>query len=169
MSKKVLQTVVLLLLLVVFPILSWVFLRDGLQYRLDARARLIPKAYLPADNKICQQGKIQVFYQGNSQAWEGRLQSLAEHFSDRSEILLFAQMDTLSANSLNDSLQKAWSLSGLDGSFHDAVFLIDTTCAINRGYELYSDQDMAALAEDIVFLLPLEKEKDFLIRREREK
>ncbi len=169
MSRKVIQTVVLLLLLVVFPILSWIFLRDGLQYRLDARARLAPKSYLPADSKTCRQGRIQVFFQGNSQAWEGRLQSIADHFSDRSEILFFAQMDTLPAASLNDSLQKAWSLSGLDGSFHNAVFLIDTTCAVTRGYELNSDQDMAALAEDIAFLLPLEKDKDFLIRREREK
>ena len=169
MPKKVVQTIILLLLLVVLPILSWVFLRDGLNYRIDARARLTPKTYLPENSGAFNKGKIQVLYSGSSDAWESRLSAIASNFNDRKEILLFGQMDTLQMVPLKDSLQKAWHLSGFEGLYENAVFLIDTTCAVTRGYELYNDQDMAALTQDIAFLLPIEKDKDFLVKREREK
>jgi hypothetical protein len=169
MSKKIIQTIVLLLLLVVFPLLSWLFLKDGLQYRLDVRERLAVKAQLPKSEPGCLQGKIQVIFQDKPGKWTNRLQPIARHFSDREEILTFRALDSLETDRMVDSLQKAWVQSSLNGTYDDAVFLLDTTCAIKMAYNVDSDADMAALTEDIAFLLPIQKEKDFLIKREREK
>lgn len=169
MRKKVLQTVVLVSLLVVFPLLSWLFLRDGLQYRLDAKARLVIKAELPPDSPACFESKIQILFQDEMDSWNTRIKPVADHFADREEILVFRSVDTLAMGSTRDSLQKAWKNSGLDADFQHAVFLVDTTCSLRMAYDYTADPQMAALAEDIAFLLPLEKEKDFLVKREREK
>lgn len=169
MKKKVLQSVVLLTLLVVFPILSWLFLRDGLQYRLDAKARLATKAELPQDSPICLPGKIQVLYEDHPEGWQKKLKPIADHFADRNEVLIFRSLDSLTNQSTRDSLQKSWTNSLLENDYKNAVFLVDTTCVLRMAYCYTEDQQMAALAEDIAFLLPLEKEKDFLVKREREK
>ncbi|MBK8501782.1 MAG: hypothetical protein IPL46_05990 [Saprospiraceae bacterium] len=169
MPKKIIQTVVLLLLLVVFPLLSWLFLKDGLQYRLDAKERLSIKSQLPKSERGCLQGKIQVIFQDKPGKWINRLQPIAQLFTDRHEILTFRALDSLETGQVVDSLQKAWIQSNLDGLYDNAVFLLDTTCAIKMAYKADSDDDMAALAEDIAFLLPIQKEKDFFIKREREK
>ena len=169
MPKKIIQTIVLLLLLVVFPLLSWLFLKDGLQYRLDARERLTNKAKLPESEPGCIQGKIQVIFQDRPGKWNNRLQPIAQHFSDRQDILAFRALDSLETGRTIDSLQKAWTECNLSGTYDNAVFLLDTTCAIKMAYQVDSDADMAALAEDIAFLLPMLKDKDFLIKREREK
>ena len=169
MKKKIIQTVVLLLLLVIFPILSWLFLKDGLQYRLDAKTRLVVKANLPENSTACLPGKIQVLYEDKEGSWRNRLKPLSDHFADREEILLFRAVDSLAIGSTRDSLQKSWIKSSHTGGFHDAIFLVDTTCSLRMTYDMTQDKDMAALAEDITFLLPLEEEKDYLLKREREK
>lgn len=169
MKKKVVQTVVLLLLLVVFPILSWLFLKDGLQYRLDVKERLTQKATLPNNSDACSPGHIQVLYQNVEGAWDGRLKLIADQFHDRSEDVLFRPVDQLANDTARDSLQVSWDRSDLDGSYHDAVFLVDTTCALRMAYDVRSDDGMSELMADLIFLLPLEKEKDLLLKREREK
>ena len=169
MTKKIIQTVVLLLLLVVFPILSWLFLRDGLQYRLDAKARLVTKANLPESSNACLPGKIQVLYESEGKGWNERLKPIADHFADRGEILVFRSIDSLSVGATRDSLQKSWIQSNLADDYRNAIFLVDTTCALRMAYDMTQDRDMGALAEDITFLLPIEKEKDYLLKREREK
>ena len=167
MKKKIVQTVVLLLLLVVFPILSWLFLRDGLQYRLDAKDRLVVKSHLPVDSKLCKPGPIQVLYTPGKL---DRIKPISDHFADRKEILMFNSLDSVSINNVTqDSLEHAWSKSSLVDQYQDAIFLIDTTCAIRMAYDAKVDEQMASLVEDIAFLLPIEKEKDFLVKREREK
>jgi hypothetical protein len=124
---------------------------------------------LPKSEPGCLQGKIQVIFQDKPGKWANRLQPIAQHYADRQEILSFRALDSLETKLAVDSLQKAWSKSNLSGAYDNAVFLLDTTCAIKMAYQVDSDADMAALAEDIAFLLPMLKDKDFLIKREREK
>jgi len=169
MTKKIIQTIVLLLLLVVFPVFSWLFLRDGLQYRLDAKARLITKAILPQDSPACMPGKIQILYEEKSDGWNERLKPIADRFADRMELLIFRPVDSLAVGSTKDSLQKSWLQSNRSDEFRNAVFLVDTICNLRMTYDLTQDKDMGALAEDIAFLLPIEKDKDYLLKREREK
>lgn len=167
MKKKIVQTFVLLLLLVVLPILSWLFLRDGLQYRLDAKDRLVVKSHIPVGSKVCKPGTLQVLYPSGKL---DRIRPISDHFADRQEILVFNSLDSVAiSNVTRDSLQRSWSKSSLLDQYHDAIFLIDTSCAIRMAYDANVNEQMASLVEDIAFLLPIEKEKDFLVKREREK
>jgi hypothetical protein len=168
MSKKVVQTIVLLLLLVVFPSVSWLFLKDGVRYRMDARANLNAKALVPQNSPLYERGKLKVLYNTSNPVFQGRIKPIAEHFGDRTEILSFVDLDETKL--WRDSLDQVIELSGhTNRDYEKYAYLIDTTASLVQGYFLEDDKDMAALAQDIAFLLPLEKDKDFLIKREREK
>ena len=167
MSKKVVQTIVLLLLLVGFPLVSWLFLKDGVQYRIDARANLSSKALIPVSSSIYGRGIIQVLYDHSDPAMTSRMAPIVSHFEDRNDILSFKDLNEYVT--LRDSLEKVLMIMEQSANYSDYAYLIDTTASIVQSYLVEDDTDMAALAQDIAFLLPLEEDKDFKIKREREK
>ncbi len=169
MSKKILQTAVLLLLLVVFPVLSWFFLQGGVDYRMAARGKLDVKALVSKQSPLYLRGKIQVLYQSDNEALKERMRPILENYEKRGEILKFEPLrDDMPAGML-DSLRKTLLILGKGGDLKSHAFLIDTTAAIVQAYYMSEDREMARLVEDIALLLPLEEDKDFLFKREREK
>jgi len=169
MSKKILQTAVLLLLLVVFPILSWFFLKGGVDYRMAARGKLDPKALVPEGSPLYERGKIQVLYASDNDGQRERMQPILDNYEDRGDILEFEPLrDDLSGNML-DSLRKTLLVLGKSEELESHAFLIDTAASIVQAYYMVEDAEMARLVEDIALLLPLEEDKDFLFKREREK
>ncbi len=166
MKRKHSQILVLVLLLVVFPAVSWLYLRKGLDYRLEHLERLQPKVTVPA-GELFEVGAIQVIY--SSSANESRLDPIREHYEDLDSVLRFVSYDYDIQPASLDSLDKAWKLAELSSDFADAVFLTDTSNQILHCYRLLSEEDLVSLGEDIAFLLPPEPEKDFDFRREREK
>lgn len=165
MSKKVTQIVVVLLLLVGLPLVSWIFLKDGLDFVLDTKSRLTVKAHLPKSTEYFERGRMQVFYPKES--FSDRLKPLVDHFSDREDVLVFTETDQMMGE-IADTLALVAEKSMLSREEHVA-FLVDTLGRIVHAYNVDKDQDMAQLTEDIVFLLPPEEKKDFHLRREKEK
>ena len=164
MPKKILHTLILVLLLVLLPVFSWYFIRGGLEVRLDARERLSGKATVVGEN--CSPGQIQIFYPVEK---ENRINTIRKHFHDQTILVSFVRLPWEIPTALSDSLTKVWTLVHDTKPSSDAAFLVDTSCAIVNAYDVDIDGQLANLAEDIAFLLPLEEEKDFMIKREKEK
>ncbi len=168
MSSKVLQTVVLLVLLVAFPLVSWIYLRDGLNYRLDALSQLETKAHLPADSLLHQPGEITIWYDQQS-IHSDRMEIVKAHFDDRTDVI-FMDFPELSKNSLVDSLQKVLTVTGSEATnIQGYAFLIGQEGSIRQKYILASEDALGDLTEHIAFLVPPDPKKEFKFKREEEK
>jgi len=167
MSKKIIRTSVLLLLLVVLPAVSWLYLSSGLDYRLTNLERLSPKSQAMDSLGIYRPGRLQVIY-GSRDASE-RVRPIMETFSDQDSVLVLIVLDQSVSQSTLDVFSDVWSKSGYQADISEGVFLTDFQNRIIQCYRLNKDEDMARLSKDIAFLLPLEPEKDFEFKREKEK
>ena len=169
MSKKIIQTIILLILLVGFPLVSWIYLRDGLDFRMNAIKALQPKAALPPSaDSLHQEGTILIWYDQDG-PFGKRMDPVISHFDDRTDVV-FTHFPDRSYHSLHDSLEKVLALTGEEAdAFEDKVFLVGQGGFIRASYHLKSDDQMGDLTEHIAFLVPLDPEKDFEFKRETEK
>lgn len=168
MLKKIWQTLVVVLLFIVFPLTSWMYLRKGLNYRLEALAKLEVKASLPADSEYYELGRMQVLYnmgQGGSKQFE----SIADLFKDRSDALHFKQLDAADQSASKDSMMSVWRLKYGPDQFNRSVFLIDTNSQILNSYMVGDENDMVLLTEHIALLLPSEPKQSLEFRPEKER
>ncbi len=167
MSRKIVQTLVLLLLLVGFPLVSWIYLSDGLSFRLDAIEALQPKSALPTPgDSLHQKGQILILYD-TAHPEALKVARVKEHFSDRGDVVFLnfpSEMEVL-----QDSLEKVMKLTGVGETWRESIFLIGQLGMIRRNYLLSSDSQMGDLTEHIAFLIPPDPERDFDFRREVEK
>lgn len=169
MQRKIVQTIILLLLLVVFPLVSWIYLRDGLNYRLNVLEELKPKSEIPASSDFFDTRSIQILY-SNSRAEYGELLApIMEHFSDQGSMVQFKNFDYQAGGAFRDSLLKVWEGKYPSASFAESVFLTDTSNQILQCYRMEEEKDVATLTEHIAFLIPRDPEKDFEYRPEKEK
>ncbi len=169
MSKKIIQTIVLLILLVGFPLVSWIYLRDGLNFRLNAIEALQPKANLPPSaDTLHTEGIIVVWYDVNGPL-KNRLDPIKAHFNDRTDVM-FENFPNRSYPSVRDSLHKVMELTGRGrADIEDCAFLLGQEGKIRGSYLLDNDDQMGDLTEHIAFMVPLDPEKDFEFKRESEK
>ena len=169
MQRKVLQTIILLLLLVVFPLVSWMYLRNGLDYRLNILDQLKPKSEIPISSDYYGNPAIQVLYSNGQSFYDDRLKPIADHYIDQGSRVQFKSFDAATQGPFQDSLMKVWSDKYPNNSLTGSVFLTDTSNQILQCYRLEVDEDVAALAEHIAFLIPRDPEKDFEYIPEKEK
>ncbi len=169
MQRKIVQTLILLLLLVVFPLVSWIYLRDGLNYRLNILDELRPKSEIPASSDFFDTRAIQILYSNARTEYSDRLAPIMEHFSDQGSMVQFKHFDYQAQGAFRDSLMKVWENKYPSASFGESVFLADTSNQILQCYRLEEDQDVAALTEHIAFIIPRDPEKDFDYIPEKEK
>ncbi len=169
-KRRANQLAFLLLLLVVFPVLSWYYLRGGLQYRQDVKDALAPKATWPehALSSIDSLPNLTVWYYGPDGSIADRVAPMMKIYDDRSEEVRFlswhGELDTAI-----DSLRKVWLMSGSGPTMHAGVFLMDGEGRILQAYDGMADAAMARLTRDVAVLLPVEKDRKIIFRRERER
>ena len=163
MQKKIIHTVILLLLLVGLPLGSWYYLRTGLDYRLDRLEKLEPKGVLSSD--YFEQGWIHVITP--SSAATTKLDPIKEYFSTNPK-LKFEIIDDQRFG-VNQVFESVWEAAGKSSDIKNGVFLTDTSNQIIGAYQIDDESDLAELSEDIAFILPPEPEKDFEFKREQER
>lgn len=169
MQRKIVQTIILLLLLVVFPLVSWIYLRDGLNYRLNVLEELKPKSEIPSSSDFFDTRAIQILYSNSRAEYTDRLAPIMEHFSDQGSMVQFKNFDYQAQGEFRDSLLKVWEGKYPSASFSESAFLADTSNQILHCYRLDEIDDVSALAEHIAFIIPRDPEKDFEYRPEKEK
>jgi len=168
MPKKITQTLVLLILLVGFPLVSCIYLRDGLNFRINAIDALQPKADLPiSSDTLHTDGIILIWYDAKGPFVE-RMRPVQAHFDDRIDVVFENFPDKFNLP-LQDSLRKVMELTGRGGPFKESAFLVGQKGKIRGNYLLDSDDQLGDLTEHIAFLVPLDPEKDFEFKREAEK
>lgn len=169
MYKKGVQTIVLLALLVVFPLLSWLYLQRGLDYRINAREEVKAKGQLPAQIEWIDSATISIIYD-EARFGIDELSSVSKHFADRPDVI-FRGIDYGQPSDLMDSLGLVALKIFPDrrSDVRELIFLINTDAAIVGAYNPESEEELVRLAEHIVFMLPPEEKRDFEFRREKEK
>ena len=168
MSKKIVQTLILLALLVGFPLVSWIYLSDGLNFRLNAIEALQPKAGLPhLKDSLHRDGQILILFD-RQHPLAVKMDKVMAHFDDRIDVT-FVNYPSPIMPMLRDSLDKVMEMTGHSGDLETTVFLIGQQGKIRRNYHLASDDHLGDLTEHIAFLVPPDPEKDFEFRRELEK
>ncbi len=169
MFKKGVQTIVLLALLVVFPLLSWLYLQRGLDFRINAREEIKAKGQLPAQIDWADSAVISIIYD-TGRFGKDELTSVSKHFADRKDVI-FRGLDYRQPTDLMDSLNRVAGqvFPELRTDVRKLIFLINPDTEIVGAYDPKSEEGLVRLAEHIVFMLPPEEKRDFEFRREKEK
>ena len=151
MKKGVLQLAVIVMLIVVIPAISWVYLKNGLSYRLDKRSELVPIKLVNNWEKDSFDHKYLVLYSGTSTVLDDmdRLQSM---FDDRPGFVI---------------VQSTLSFPRIELEPNSAQ-LIDSVGQVLHEYNMQDEDIFAQLARHLVYLAPVEKRKDFEFRRKKE-
>jgi hypothetical protein len=165
-KNRILSVVILLLLLVGFPLASWLYLQKGVDYRVDVLAVLSPKVKLP--DAYAHQSDVRILFPDND--LQKRLEPIQDHYANRIDLIfdpiITSNLDSDLKNALLQTLKvcnkKSWNLD-------ETAFLCDTAGNILFAYGIPEDEELARLAEHVAFVLPPEEKKDMLIKREREK
>ena len=168
MPKKIIQTLILLVLLVGFPLVSWIYLSGGLNFRLNAIEALQPKASLPFEiDSLHIKGNILIWYDHSNKS-ANNMQSVKAHFADREDVI-FSDFPLLLHSDLKDSLTKVMEFTSRGDELQSFAFLVGQLGQIRGNYLLDSEDQLGDLTEHIAFLVPPDSERDFEFRREVEK
>ncbi len=162
---KITTIAIVLILLVGLPLSSYLYLRKGMNFRLDAIEALDVKSHLPAGEKNPELSGVRILY--FPEAAEATLvDSVKEHFSNHT-MLFFDAVDEGEA-ALNDSLRVAHEMCKVDGQYNDFIYLVNRKDAIVNCYDPNDLLAVKKLINHIAFLLPPDPEKDFDFRRSKE-
>jgi len=165
-TQKAATITIVLFLLVGLPLSSYLYLRKGMNFRLDAIETLTVKSHLPNDAEGVGSKNVHIFYSEN----ESRLplvDSVRIHFRDH-PMLQFSPFGQEGV-SLTDSLEAAHRVSEAPGDYSEYIYLVNRQDAIVNCYNPENLDQVKKLINHIAFLLPPEPKKDFDFRRTKEK
>ena len=165
--KGFIQYLILFILLVVFPAMSWLYLRRGLNYRQNMLEKLSPVTeHLVRDSTFNSRICILSFSR-NMPTGSGRLQSVKDLFTDQGSVFF----QDRNWSDLSDEFDEAWAecFKEKPEDTSGRIFLINQQGYIVNCYRESDEQDLASLPKHIAFLLPPEKRKTFQFKRERER
>jgi hypothetical protein len=176
MKKYIIATAVVLLL-IVFPLVSWLYLDSGLKYRKEIRLELANKGKvaLPLSNELGLLEKTTVIHSyspGNKNIIQ-KIKRFKNQFDDVEDFQIISLLNTATLYNPEDSID--WkmvsypdSASYTDLFFSNNFTLIDTGANI-RNYYNAQDTSIRNLIEHIAFILPVKKDLDIELRRKKEK
>ncbi len=168
LSKKIWQTLVLLALLVGFPLISWLYLRDGINFRIQTIQDLHPKTQIADFYSGSDSTQLSIWYP-EREGMQEKIDLIQRHFQDRDDLIFQSFDRNLNFPSAFDSLEAVLHRGGELDEVSQYLFLIDSLGAVRSYYRWDQADDLSRLVEHIAFLLPPEPERDFDFRREPEK
>lgn len=160
--RRVIRIVSVLIMLVVFPALSWYYLSQGFDYRKEAYTRLLPKEPWNADqfaqivDHIKLQGKTTVYLTDKIS------QDFAKRFYDQYKGAYTFQLVSNQVDRANQDLNLV--SSSLNHSAYPSAILIDTSAQVRNIYSNDSTS-LLALIEDTAIVLPRSPELDIQLPR----
>lgn len=165
-TGKITTIIIVLVLLIGLPLSSYLYLRKGMNFRLDAIGALTVKSHLPAEATALSSETVQILYSDEARNLP-LVDSVRSHFGDH--VLLQFVPYTNESSSLTDSLILAHSLCNTTDDYNDRIYLVNRQDAIVNCYDPSNLTEVKKLINHIAFLLPPEPEKDFDFRRSTEK
>lgn len=186
--KSIFQLFVLLFMLVIFPALSWYYLKLGFDFRKNAHDEMgnygkVNRSLISPSDTIDLYRKILVV--GNKFEEGSQLDSFFakayQQFDDREDVyFLFLSKDSSNINTVQ---KKHWSYKILNDSIDinhfisekkmnllaNEVFITDTTGIILNKYNLLVETDVQKMIRHIAVVLPAVEKKKLRFRKEIEK
>ncbi len=180
---KKFKTLLILCVLVVFPAISWVFLKYGLEWRKEAVANLTPKADISAlavnSGAFITQDEVRNLFIGKTtlldltgQSESPRLIEINDQFqtSNTFQYVAFHQSNEARENSdiAPDNHLSMYDdeFENVKSYFKDADFvIIDTSGAVRQYYQGINEKVYNAIIEDLAVVIPRKKPKDIGIRK----
>lgn len=167
----------ILALLILFPLISYLYLKWGYNFRLEALQELEPKGEIQIDptpfflkqdtfQNIDFEGRVTIAYNGSTE-FSSMVEPIFEEFSHREEFLVLSMNSDSSIN--NEILSKfnigdQWVLLNADYPMEKDLALIDTAGVIRNYYNVDS-LDFKNLGKHIPIVLPRKKEEDIVMKK----
>ena len=187
-KRPAVQLILLGILLIVFPLGSFLYLRAGWNYQLDSRTEM--EALGPvADllNYPRPDSSIDIVFVSPATTNDSiavALRSIHEAFDDN-PVVRFVALGDVSANVFDDPGQLTFvptSLRTLDGLDADArysqrcetvpvaqrAYVVDVAGQVRRCYNLHRGDEAARLVEQVAFIIPRPKTEDVFLERKTE-
>lgn len=153
--KKVIPIVIFLVFLVIVPVLTWLNLRKGLDYRLQTKQELVVKDSIPllADSLRLIFGKTNIIITKPFNRLKDFELSVDQHFGNENTVNLYT-FDSIQ----NDIkvLPKGY-LSVLHEKYADKTFILIDTAGYVRNTYTGSDDDISKLLEHTSVIIPEKK------------
>ena len=173
---KLTRVIVVLALLVGFPLVSYLYLKSGYNFRYDALQQLKPKITvehfefpnLSSTGNMsvdALKGKVTLVYDDSNNKASGLLTPIYEKFSDREEFQLISLGDSIMYISNRPQLADLQQWHALEGiySWEKELALIDTSGTI-RNYYTFDSLSFHSLAQHIPIIMPREVEQDIKMK-----
>ncbi len=165
-------------LLVLFPLISYLYLRQGYYFRLNALKELEPKMKLEnfsysdivsddvfSDDRL--KGRLSLFYDASTVSSKGMLDPIFEEFSHREELQFVGFTDdTMVVKSHLNKDDDQWIL--LEGKYKwdGKLALVDTSGTI-RNFYTFDSASFSSLGQHIPIVMPRVKEQDIKMKSEK--
>ena len=173
---KSIRTLAILALLILFPFISYVYLKRGYNFRLEVLQKLEPKGQLDLSecldsfpDVLCKDdilGRTSVLYKYENEDQLNMLIPVFEEYSDRKEFQVLAiAKDSVQLETAEKKLLP-WTLYYSDIELESSIALIDTAGNIRNYYE-FDSTDFQQLGIHIPVVLTREKEKDIKMKKDK--
>lgn len=176
---KSIRVIAILALLILFPLISYIYLRQGYYFRLDALRELEPKSKIADFNfeSFDPQttydisdlaGHVSLLYNNDNASSVGMLLPIYEEFSHREDFQLigFTIDSSNFQQAQNNNLpSKQWKFANAPYQWEKQVTLIDTSGTIRNSYDLDSSSFLS-LGQHIPIVLPRKKEQDIKMKKQ---
>lgn len=173
---KSIRAIAVLSLLVLFPLVSYLYLRQGYYFRLNALKELESKTklsefnYKSIDPQVTYDfeslsGKTTLLYNHDVDQSKGMMDPIYNEFSHRDDfqVIGFTQ-DTTHLNTQNSVLESSqWKIANAKYKWDKQVTLVDSGGYIRNYYALDS-LSFLSLGQHIPIILPRKKEKDIKMK-----
>lgn len=166
------KSILLIVLLIGFPLISYLYLKSGYNFRLEALKQLEPKEeiadfsypMLSSDRLISLsdiKSKVTIIYNADANNSEGMLNPIFDKFSDRKEFQVFGF--SLDSTVILQSQNNRWTILNGEYIWDSQLALVDTSATI-RSYYTIDSSEFHLLARHIPIIMPREKEKDIVMK-----
>lgn len=176
---KSIRVIAVLALLVLFPLVSYIYLRQGYYFRLDALKELEPKVkidkfdYIEFDSETNYsaddlRNKVTLIYDNSNPRATGMMQPIFEQFSHRELFQVFAfNKDSVSNVSLRNEMKSPqFKVVSSDYIWDKEIVLIDTSATI-RNYYQFDSSSFLSLGQHIPIIIPRVQEQDIVMKGQK--
>lgn len=177
---KSLRVLSVIFLLFAFPIVSYLYLKSGYNFRFKALQELQPKTaitdfqYLsvPDSNSInidALKGKVTILFDYNEKGQESMLQPLFDEFSHREDFQLIGLIsDSSTIIGISDEEgHKQWIWAFGNYPYEKSISLIDTSLTIRNYYD-FDSVSFLKMGQHIPIILPRKVDPDIKMKDQKE-
>ncbi len=178
---KSIRIIAVLFLLIIFPLISYLYIRSGYFYRLNALKSLEPKTEISkfdyssfSENEQFNlsniKGHLTLLYNLENENAIGMITPMFQEYSHRSEFQMFGfGMDSTKISKYLENKiipNKQWNIVKEQYRWDKEVTLIDTSGMV-RNYYNFDSNDFKLLGQHIPIVMPRVKEQDIMMKGQK--